>query len=74
MEDATREVIDANFKCVELDEATLTESLNLRRSHCLTTPDALIWASARVHDWQLVTRNTRDFLPEWTEIRLPYAL
>ena len=74
MEDATCEVIDANFKCVELEEATLTESLNLRRIHCLTTPDALIWASARIHGWQLVTGNTKGFPPEWTRIRLPYAL
>jgi len=51
LEDATREVINANFKRNELDEATLIESLNLRRSHRLTLPDALIWASARIHDW-----------------------
>ena len=72
--DATREAIDANFKRIELDEATLVESLNLRRSHRLKLPDALIWASARIHGWQLVTRNTKDFPPEWAGIRLPYTL
>ena len=74
LEGATRDVIDANFKCVELDEATLIESLNLRRSHRLKLPDALIWASARIHGWQLVTRNTKDFPPEWAGIRVPYTL
>ena len=74
LEDATREVIDANFKRIELDEATLIESLNLRRSHRLKLPDAMIWASARIHGWQLVTRNTKDFPPEWAGIRLPYTL
>jgi predicted nucleic acid-binding protein len=74
LEDATREAIDANFKRIELDEATLIESLNLRRSHRLKLPDALIWASARIHGWQLVTRNTKDFPPAWAGIRLPYTL
>ena len=74
LQDTAREVIDANFKRVHLDEATLIESLNLRRSHRLTKPDVLIWASARIHGWQLVTRNTKDFPPEWAGIRLPYTL
>ncbi len=73
LEDATRLAIDANFKRIELDEATLPESLNLRRSHShrLKLPDAMIWASARIHGWQPVTRNTKDFPPG---IRLPYTL
>jgi len=41
LENATREVIDANFKRVELDEATPIESLKLRRSHRLKLPDVL---------------------------------
>ena len=47
------------------EEATLVESVNLRRSHRLKLRDAMIWASARIHGWQLVTRNTKDFPPEW---------
>ena len=61
LEEATREAINANFKRIELDEAKLLESLALRRSHRLKLPNALIWASARVNDWQLVTRNTKGF-------------
>lgn len=74
LEEATRLAIEANFERIELDEATLTESLQLRRSHRLKLPDAIIWASARVHGWQLVTRNTKDFSPQWAGIRLPYVL
>ncbi len=74
LEEATRQAIDANFKRVELGEAVLLESLKLRRTHRLKLPDALIWASARVNGWQLVTRNTKDFPPEWAGIRLPYVL
>lgn len=74
LEDATRAAIDANFRRIELDEATLAESLKLRRSHRLKLPDAMIWASARVNGWQLVTRNTKDFSPSWAGIRVPYVL
>jgi predicted nucleic acid-binding protein len=74
LEEATRQAIDANFKRVELSEAVLLESLNLRRTHRLKLPDALIWASARVNGWQLVTRNTKDFPTEWAGIRLPYVI
>ena len=63
LEDATRQAIDANFKRIELDEAILLESLKLRRTHRMKLPDAMIWASARVNGWQLVTRNTKDFPP-----------
>ena len=74
LEEATRQAIDANFKRIELDEATLQESLVLRRTHRLKLPDALIWASARINGWQLVTRNTKDFPAEWAGIRLPYVI
>ncbi len=74
LEDATREAIDAKFKRIELDEATLMESLNLRRTHRLKLPDAMIWASARLNGRQLVTRDRKDFPPEWAGIRLPYVI
>ena len=74
LEEATREAIDANFKRIELDEATLLESLALRRSHRLKLPDALMLASARVNGWQLVTRNTKDFPAAWAGVRVPYVI
>ena len=74
LEEQTRLAIDANFTTAELNEATLVESVNLRRSHKLKLPDAMIWACARVNGWQLVTRNTKDFSPTWMGIRLPYSL
>jgi predicted nucleic acid-binding protein len=41
-----------------------------RRSSARPTPvvDALIAATARAHDWTLVTRNTRDF--EYSDVRV----
>lgn len=73
-EQARREAIDANFKSREINEAILVKSLNLRRSHCLKLPNAMIWASVQILGWKLVTRNTKDFAPEWVGIRLPYML
>jgi hypothetical protein len=74
LEEATRQAIDANFNRTELDEATLLESLALRRTQCLKLLGAMIWPSARVNGWQLVTRNTKDFPQEWAGIRLPYVI
>jgi predicted nucleic acid-binding protein len=74
LEEATRQAIDANFKCIDLSKAILKERLSLRRTHRLKLPDAMIWAGARVNGWQLVTRNTKDFPPEWAGIRLPYLV
>lgn len=74
LEEATRRVIDVNFKRLALDHATLTESLELRRNLRLKLPDAMILASARVNGWQLVTRNTKDFPADMTGIRVPYVL
>ena len=36
--------------------------------------DAIIWATVRVNDAILVTRNTKDFNPDWDEIHLPYTI
>ena len=74
LEEATREAIYANFKRIELGKAALLESLALRHSHRLKLPDALIWASARVNGWQLLTRNTKDFPAEWAGARVPYVI
>ncbi len=74
LEAATRIAIDANFRCIDISEAILIESLALRRSHKLKLPDALIWACARVNGWPLVTRNTKDFPANWAGIRVPYVL
>jgi predicted nucleic acid-binding protein len=74
LEEATRAVIDANFKRVEMTEEILVESLTLRRSHRLKLPDAMIWACARVNGWPLVTRNTKDFPASLAGVRVPYVL
>jgi predicted nucleic acid-binding protein len=71
LDQATRSVIDANFKRVEMTEEILVESPALRRSYHLKLPDAMIWACARVNGWPLVTRNTKDCPASLAGVRVP---
>jgi predicted nucleic acid-binding protein len=47
---------------------------SIRRERRLKLPDAVIFATARVHRLVLVTRNTKDFPPGDTAVRIPYTL
>ncbi len=49
-------------------------AVQLRRAYHIRLPDAIIWATARVNDAQLVTRNTKDLKPEWDGIHAPYSV
>lgn len=49
-------------------------AVQIRRAQRIRLPDAIIWATAQVHDATLVTRNTKDFPPSQPGIRLPYTL
>ena len=62
------------FKRLPLDTKVCEAAVSLRRTHRMRLPDAIILASARTHGLMLVTRNTRDFPPEWPGIRVPYEL
>lgn len=69
-----RDFLETHFEIIPLDLAVSETAIQLRREHHLRLPDAIIWATARVNDAVLVTRNTKDFKPEWDGIRLPYTL
>lgn len=64
----------ATFALHELDGAVAEEVVALRRKHRLRLPDAIVLATAHVHECMLVTRNTKDFDASWPEIREPYRL
>lgn len=64
----------SGFVIHEIDEPTAEIALQLRRERRLRLPDALILATAHIHSCLLITRNTRDFKPEWPEIHVPYAV
>jgi len=69
-----RDFLETHFEIIPLDLAVAETAVQLRREHHIRLPDAIIWASAKAHEAVLVTRNTKDFNPDWGGIRLPYTL
>lgn len=69
-----RSFLETHFEIISLDLAVAETAVQLRRRHRIRLPDAIIWATARVNDAVLVTRNTKDFNPDWEGIRLPYTV
>ena len=62
------------FEMIEFDEPVAREAIALRQQHRLKLPDAVIWASAKLRDSLLVTRNSRDFPSGDPGIRIPYQI
>jgi hypothetical protein len=62
------------FDLFPIDELTAQRAAGIRRTHRIKIPDAVIWATAQVHQCLLVTRNSRDFDPAEPGIRIPYRL
>ena len=69
-----RDFMETHFEIISLDLAIAETAIQLRREHRIRLPDAIIWATARVNEAVLVTRNTKDFNPEWGGIHLPYTI
>ena len=69
-----RDFLESHFEIASLDLAVAETAIQLRRAQRIRLPDAIIWATARVYDAVLVTRNTKDFNPAWDGIRLPYTI
>jgi predicted nucleic acid-binding protein len=70
---ATRAFLDG-FTTVELRSDVADKAVQLRRSHRIKLPDAIIWATALVDGRLLVTRNTKDFPSASPGIRTPYLV
>lgn len=62
----------SSFELLGVSEAVAERAVLLRRTHRIRLPDALIWATAQIHERILVTRNTRDFPTGDPGIRVPY--
>jgi predicted nucleic acid-binding protein len=62
------------FEMIELDEPVAREAISLRQQHRIRLPDAIIWATARLRDSLLVTRDSRDFPIGDPGIRVPYHI
>lgn len=69
-----RESFLRRFEMVELDAPIARAAISFRKEHRLRLPDAIIWASARVHHALLVTRNAKHFPRNHPAVRIPYKL
>lgn len=72
-EAVTRDFLQ-DFKLHAIDEAVSERAVTLRRVRGIKLPDAIIWATALVHDRLLVSRNVKDFAANVPGIRVPYQL
>lgn len=73
VEPQTRAFLDG-FTLLPVNGAIAECAVILRRENRIKLPDAIIWASARITDMLLVTRNSRDFPVSDPGIRIPYRL
>jgi predicted nucleic acid-binding protein len=74
-EDANvRDFLESYFEIIPLDLAVAEAAVQIRRAQRIRLPDAIIWATARSYNALLVTRNSKDFNPDWQGVRLPYTL
>jgi predicted nucleic acid-binding protein len=66
----------AQFEIIEIDCEVSEATLTLLRHHVpkLKLPDALILASARLLGCRLITRNTRDFPVDSSDVHVPYRI
>lgn len=70
-EAVTRRFLEA-FEMIPIDSGIAERAVVLRRTNGIRLPDALIQATAELHNALLVTRNTRDFPSSVPGIRIPY--
>lgn len=71
--DATRAFL-GSFTVVSIDAQVAERAVSVRQTYRLKLPDAIIWASAQVHDMLLVTRDTKGFPANDPGVRVPYTL
>ena len=64
----------SHFQLIGLDEPVAETAVQLRRSHRIRLPDAIVWATARSQGRLFVTRNIKDFPSDDPGVRAPYTL
>ena len=62
------------FDLLEIGAKVAEHAEILRKTRRIKLPDAIVWASAQVHQSLLVTRNSRDFDPRDPGVRVPYII
>jgi len=72
VEEETLRAFVSRFEVLPVSLPVAERAVLLRRHHRLRLPDAVIWATAQVHERLFVTRNTRDFPADDPAVRIPY--
>jgi len=63
-----------HFQIMDVTGEIADLAISVRRAHKLKIPDAIILATAQFFKGDLVTRNTKDFTPDFPSVRVPYQL
>lgn len=71
--DATRDFL-RGFELIGITEDVAEQAVIVRQVHKLKLPDAVIWATAKVHGLKLLTRDTKGFPRQHPDIIVPYEL
>ena len=72
-ERGTREFL-GGFELIAIDHGIAERAVELRRTHRVKLPDAIVWASAQMHAMLPVTRDIRGFPDQDPGIRVPYVV
>lgn len=68
------ELFLSTFEVIHLNAYIAAKAVELRQSEKIKLPDAIIRASAQINEMQLVTRNTKDFPNNNSNVLLPYTI
>lgn len=71
--DATRQFL-RGFQLIGLDGGIAEQAVVIRKVHRLKLPDAVIWATAKVNELSLLTRDTKGLPRHHPDIIVPYEL
>jgi predicted nucleic acid-binding protein len=62
------------FDVLPISIEVSTEAVAIRKENRIKLPDAIIWATARLEDRVLVTRNKKVFPADHPGVRIPYSV
>ncbi len=62
------------FEVLPITMDVSMQAVAIRKQAGIKLPDAIIWATARLEDRVLVTRNKKDFPTSDPGIRIPYSI
>lgn len=64
----------SQFQQVSISEEVALEAVRIRKARRLKLPDAIIYATAKVNEISLLTRDTKDFTEDLDDVITPYTL